>query len=248
MLTDPILRKNLHMRILTLIYLLAYLTSCNAQQLGNSKNQIIDTAKLFDPSSENDGIAQIMETKNAIILQKYFYDIILGDKEYPIVEKEKVAKFLLDSSNIIIKKKFYIIIDSSKSFKDIVDIIDIVKASKIEKYQVFNLQTRHNPPDAIIVNAPKSVSIKIDPNDSTYLKIYLQKSNYKITFLANSLTTVDINQIDNFIMTNKPQIDANKILLIGAQNVGMEKFKALKQVLKKYEYFRFSMVTEPNNE
>ena len=236
------------MRLLTLIYLFAFLTSCNAQQQSNSKNQVIDTVKLFDPSKENDGIAQIMEAKNAIILQKDFYDIILGDKEYPIIEKEKVAKFLLDSSNTISKKKFYIIVDSSKSFKDIVDIISIVKAAKIEKYQVFNLQTRHNPPDAIIVEAPKSVSIKIGPNDSTYLKIYLQKSNYKITFLVDSLSTNDINQVDKFIMTNKPQIDAKKILVIGTQNVSMEKFKALKQVLKKYEYFRFSMVTEPDNE
>ena len=249
MLTDPILRKNLHMRLLTLIYLLAYLTSCNAQQQSNSKNQGIDTAKLFDPSRENDGIAKIVETRNAIILQKDFYDIILGDNEYPIVEKEKVAQFLLDSSKVISKKKFYIITDSSKSFKDIVDIIDIVKSSKIEKYQVFNLQTRVKPPPIeLLVKAPTSVSNKFDLKDSTYLKIYLQKSNYKVSFLANSLTSNDINQIDNFIVTNKPQIDAHKILVIGTQNVSIEKFKAVREVLKKYEYFKFSLVTEPNDD
>ncbi len=236
------------MKLVVLIYLLAYLSSCNAQQQSSTKNFAIDTAKLFNPSSENDGIAQIMESKNAIILHRNFYDIILGDKKYPIEEKEKVAKFLLDSSKTISKKKFYIIVDSSKSFKDIVAIIDIVKAAKLEKYQVFNVQTSHTSPEAITVHSPKSVSIKIDPNDSTFLKIYLQESDYKATFLAQSLTTNDIHKIDQFILRNKLQIDAKKILIIITQNVSMEKFKALKQVLLKYSYFRFSLVTRQNEE
>ena len=62
-----------------------------------------------------------------------------------------------------------------------------------------------------MVTSPKSASMKIDQNDSTYLKIYLQKSNYKVTFLAKSLKTYDINEIDKFIAANKSQINAKKI-------------------------------------
>ena len=109
--------KNSHMRILASIYVLISLTSCNAQQQNEFNSKVIDTAKLFDPSGENDGIAKIMEAKNAVILQKNFYDILLGGKEYPVIGKEKLAKFLTDSSNAITRKKFYIIIDSSKTFR-----------------------------------------------------------------------------------------------------------------------------------
>jgi biopolymer transport protein ExbD len=246
MLTDPTIPKNRNMRHLSFIYLLICLTSCNAQQRSNPASQTIDTLKLFDPTGENDGIAQIVETKNAIILQKDFYDIMLGDKEYPIIEKEKVAKFLRDSSSIINKKKFYIIIDSSKSFKDIVDIIDIVKNSKIEKYQVFNLQTRVKIPDAVQVQTPKSVDNKIDPKHSTYLKIVLNENGYKVSLLSDSLVTADIKKIDAFLLKNLDNVNKNKVFVMGNSKEKYAKFKGLIAVLKKYEIFRFSIVTEPN--
>jgi biopolymer transport protein ExbD len=222
------------------------LTSCNAQQPNNPVNQTFDTLKLFDPTGENDGIAKIVETKNAIILQKDFYDIILGDNEYPIIEKEKMARFLRDSSSIINKKKFYIIIDSSKSFKDIVDIIDIVKSSKIEKYQIFNLQTRVKIPDAVQVQTPKSVDNKIDPKDSTYLKIVLNENGYNVSLLSDSLATADIKKIDAFLLTNFDRVNKNKVIVIGNSKEKYDRFKGLIAVLKKYEIFKFSIVTEPN--
>jgi biopolymer transport protein ExbD len=242
MLTDPNFGRT-YMKLLNLILLIACLTSCNAQHQNNQAN---DTAKLFDPSNENDGIAKIIEAKNAIILQKDFYEIILGDKEYSIIGIAKVAKFINDSSTTINKKKFYIIIDSSKSFKDIVEIIDIIKHAKIANYQVCNLQTKNKIPESIQVQAPKSVDIKIDPKDSSYLKITVAKNGYKISLPEDSLTTTEINNIDTFLLENIIKVNKNKVFVMGNSKEKYDRFKVLMTVLKKYEIFRFSIVTEPN--
>lgn len=100
-------------------------------------------------------------------------------------------------------------------------------------------------PEAVIVKAPTSVSKKITPNDSAYLKIKIGTQNFNISLLNSSLSTNDINNIDKFISANENKIDKNKIVVIGQSAVTFHRFKALKEVLKKHELYRFTLVTEP---
>ncbi len=100
-------------------------------------------------------------------------------------------------------------------------------------------------PEAVIVKAPTSVSKKITPNDSTCLKIKIGTQSFNISLLNSSLSTNDINNIDKFISANENKIDKNKIVVIGQSAVTFHRFKALKEVLKKHELYRFTLVTEP---
>lgn len=227
------------MKRLTSICLVVCLASCNAQQ---QKNQRIDTAKLFDPSNSNDGIEKIIETKNAIVLQKDFYDIILGDNDFPIVGKEKVAKFLNDSFAIIGRKKFYILINNSKPFKDIVDVIDMVKAAKIPNYQVYNLETQIEPPAKVEVVAPTSIAYKAEPIDPSYLKMKLTKNGYEISLLSDSLKTGEIKKVDNFLLENLEKIDKNKVFIYKNLNISNDEFNKLMAILKKHEIFKFLLM------
>ena len=100
------------------------------------------------------------------------------------------------------------------------------------------------PPDVIKVDTPRSVSVKIDPNDSTYLRICLDSINFKISLLNDSLLTDEIRNIDNFISVNKERINRDKIMVAGQPNVNYARFKDLYEILKKYELYRFKLVVE----
>ena len=99
-------------------------------------------------------------------------------------------------------------------------------------------------PDAIKVDTPRSVSVKIDPEDSTYLRIYLDSINFKISLLNDSLLTGDIRNITNLISINKERINRDKIIVAGQPNVNYARFKVLYGILKKYELYRFKLVVE----
>jgi len=99
-------------------------------------------------------------------------------------------------------------------------------------------------PDVIKVDTPRSVSVKIDPEDSTYLRIYLDSINFKISLLNDSLLTGDIRNITNLISINKERINRDKIIVAGQPNVNYARFKVLYGILKKYELYRFKLVVE----
>lgn len=97
------------------------------------------------------------------------------------------------------------------------------------------------PPEPVIVVAPKSEPTKIDPSDSTYLRITLEGKEYKVSLLNDSLTTTDINKLDSFFTNNKVNIIENKIVVTTNQNPNIDAFKG---VLKKHNYFRFCITTD----
>ena len=134
------------MRLFIFFIFIICLAGCNAQEHSNQKQQAIDTLKLFNPYNSQDGIQEIIETKNAITLQYNFYSIIIGDKQFPMEDKTALSRFLSDSAATIRKKRFHILVDSNRSFKEIAAVIDLIKAAKIDNYQVFNLQTSMRPP------------------------------------------------------------------------------------------------------
>ena len=225
------------------------LTNCKSQNSNLKTGQTIDTLKLFNPKGIDDGIQKIVTEKNCILLQPEFYQIYLNETEHKIFQKYKLGKFLLDSYKIIRQKKFFVIIDSSRKFEEIKELILFIKNAGIEDYQIFNIQKKIIFPcsEPVIVQSPTSMSKKIHPNDSTYLKIFLKNETLKISFHNDTLKTNEIKEIDKFISDNKLKINSNKILLITDKDFKIDKVKELKEVLKKYEFFRFSIATIPED-
>ena len=98
-----------------------------------------------------------------------------------------------------------------------------------------------SPSKPVIVVAPPSAESKIDPGDSTYLRINFMTKEYKISLLNDSLTTKDINRVDSFITDKERHINKDKIIVTRNQN---SDFKALSEILKKHKYFKFRMTTD----
>ena len=100
-------------------------------------------------------------------------------------------------------------------------------------------------PETLIVELPKAITAKIDPKDSSYLKVKLFLDNrYQIFLGRDSLSTKNIEQIDRFISKRITILNRDKVFVIGDPNARYTTFRNLKNVFKKYEIFRFRIVTE----
>ena len=235
------------MRLFIFSIFIICLASCNAQKYSNQEQHTFDTLKLFNPYNSQDGIQEIIHAKNAITLQYNFYAIIIGDKQFPMEDKTALSKFLSDSAATIRKKRFHILVDSSKSFKEIAAVIDLIKAAKIDNYQVFNLQTGIRPPEVLSVLPPTSVSTHV-PIDSSWLLIKFEKNIYKISLLEDSISTSDINMIDKFFGNHLDKIDQKKLLVSGSNHDNYQMFHEIKKVFKKYNFPTFRIVTNSNQQ
>jgi hypothetical protein len=101
------------------------------------------------------------------------------------------------------------------------------------------------PPEAVKVAQPTAVVHKIDPRDSTYLRIGVSNIYYKASLLNDSLTTQDIKKLDKFISINQKRINKDKILVTGNPNVSYSRFKALNVILSKHQLYKFLLVSDP---
>src|SRR5688572_22230678 len=117
--------------IKTMRYILPFLmltvTGCSGQP-GSEQQTKIDTAKLFNPNPQTDeiGASEVNIMKRNIVLTQQNYYIVFNDKKHKLETLDKVRQFIKSNKEQIQKNKFYIIIDSSTSFKKTVSIINIL--------------------------------------------------------------------------------------------------------------------------
>jgi biopolymer transport protein ExbD len=82
-------------------------------------------------------------------------------------------------------------------------------------------------------------------NDSSCLIIKIEKTDYKISLLKDSVETNDIKKIDAFISANKDKITQNKVIINGDANETYSRVDKIFNVLKKYKIYRFQLLTTP---
>jgi biopolymer transport protein ExbD len=93
------------------------------------------------------------------------------------------------------------------------------------------------------ISPPTSVTTKATQLDSSYLKIEIEKTDYKISLLNDSLSTNTPERIDEFISTNKDKISEDKIILSGDANEPYDRVDKILQIFKKYKMYRFKLLT-----
>ena len=123
---------------------LFYIVSCSEQSKQQNSNQIfqIDTAKLFDPKSQEDSVYENASALNhCLMLDGDSIAIVLNEQKHNLNNIKELGEFLQFNSTSIGKQKFYIIYANSTSVKNVIDIIDLVKAAKIDNYKVVKLQS-----------------------------------------------------------------------------------------------------------
>ena len=98
-------------------------------------------------------------------------------------------------------------------------------------------------PPPIIAETPKSVSTKSDLNDSTNFIITILDNSINVQLLKRNEALKNTDDLDKFIFTNIKRIDISKIYLKSNVSLSYDKFKGVKAVLKKYEFYKFRIVT-----
>jgi biopolymer transport protein ExbD len=235
----------LNMRIFIFLFCLIYFTGCNTQQQ-NLSLPTIDTLDISD--FNNHGIFnKISQSKNAMIVEDTIYGIQVGDSQYTITNKVKLSTFLQQNASIIQQKKFYVLLDNISN-KGLSEIFSIIKSANIDNYKIYDIQSKKiTPPSSVKITSPAfTSSTETEIKDSASLIIKIEKTDYKISLLNDTLVTNNTKKIDAFISANKDKINENKIIISGNANEPYKKFDKLLNVLKKHEIFRFQLLTNPN--
>ena len=107
----------------------------------------------------------------------------------------------------------------------------------------FDLATRQKPPEAIVVQAPETISTKVDLDDSTCLIITLEKKNYAVTLRNKSFATGKLDSLKNFLVENKESIDKEKVMVINKSNASNGIDTSFIHMLLKLEFSKFKLVT-----
>lgn len=96
------------------------------------------------------------------------------------------------------------------------------------------------PPAAVKITPVQSVESK---PDSTFLIIKIYENKYAVSLFGDSITTSNVNTLDNFISKNISKINNQKIFVVGQADVPYDQFRKLKNILKKHEYYKFRITT-----
>lgn len=225
-----------------LLSLIFFASSCSGQQNPNSQVQI-DTAKLFDPKQEPVDYTSTEMFKNFVLLNQRPYAVSIQGKHFQVKSNDELFDTIQNEKAQVVKSKFYVIVDNSFAFKTIVDIIDKLKKLGIDNYKVINFDSYFKPAEPIEIEQPTIITKTIDTNDSTYFSLTILNDNFEAKLLNKKEILKNSSEVDKFIEDNKSLIDPNKILVVGNSKVSYEKMKPILEILKKYQYYKFQMVT-----
>jgi biopolymer transport protein ExbD len=226
-----------------LLSFILFATSCSGQQ--NSSTQVqIDTAKLFDPKQEPVDYSSTDMFKNFVLLNQQPFALTIQGKQFQIKSDKELFNKIQEDKAQVVKSKFYIIVDSSFALSKIVDIIDNIKKSGVSNYKVINFDSYFKPSEPITIEQPTITTKTVDANDSSYFSLTILNESFEADFLNKKQVFKSSSEVDRFIQDNKTLINPNKILIIGNAKVSYEKMKSILEILKKYEYYKFQMVTK----
>ena len=109
---------------------------------------------------------------------------------------------------------------------------------------IFFVTACSGQPKPLVIQTPKSVVTKVDnEKDSTYLSITIFENRIETKVRDKHANLKNGKEVEGFIEVNRSLIDPNKIILSAPANMPYEKFKSIMEVFKKYEYFKFQMIT-----
>lgn len=110
---------------------------------------------------------------------------------------------------------------------------------------IFFAMACSGPPSQVEVVTPKSVVTRVaDDNDSTIFSITILEKSFDVKVRDKAAILKNEKELNEFIELNKSLIDPARIKLISDRNAPYERFKSVIEVMKKHEYYKFSMITK----
>ena len=127
------------------------------------------------------------------------------------------------------------------------DVIDLLQKLKVENYKVIDLEIYYkSPPKAGEVKISDANSNKIDTTDSANFIIEIFDNSIDVRFFNKTRKLKNPKKLDKFIHTNRKNIDTKKIFVKSFASLPYDKFKGVKIVLKKYEFYKFQIIVNEN--
>lgn len=224
-------------------FLILSITSCFGQQCTDQQSKI-DTARLFNPDPQTDeiGASEVNIFKRNIVLTKPDYYIIFNEKEHKLETLGKVKEFIKANGEQIQKNKFYIITDSSTSFKKTISVINILAESNITNYKVINYQQYFSPGEPVVVQSHGPVETFTKISDSAYFSIAILENEIIVKLKGKESRLKNTDNLDQFIVANKQ--DIKEIVIRMYKNTPYSKFETIIEVLKKHELRNISLVAK----
>lgn len=96
--------------------------------------------------------------------------------------------------------------------------------------------------EPVVVVAPPSQPGKFETSDSSFLQIKIQKEQYEVLFLKDTLTIKSIGSLDSFLQKNKSVLNKDKVFVSGLRNFG--KIGDFRKLLLKNGISTFRIDTE----
>jgi biopolymer transport protein ExbD len=236
--------KYLTLRITILISLFIW-TSCNGQQ-GKTDQTSVENFKLTPPNPELiDKDLTLSEVyKNCVAFKLDKNVVVLNEQQNFLNKGKDFEDFILNHSEELKKRKIFILDDSSIKYSEIINLLDLFQTLKIEKFKIIDMDLYFKSPPPIIVDTPKSVSSKLDLNDSTNFIITIVDNSINIQLLKRTEHFKSPEELDKFIKTNINKIDISKIYLKSIASLPYGKFKNVIAILKKYEFYNFKIIVD----
>ncbi len=229
----------------TLYVLILILTSCSGQ---NARQHLqIDTTKLFDPIPETSKYYSTDMFKNFVMMTQSPYSLMIQGNQIQINSNAELFKMIQIDKELVRKTKFYIIVDSSISFNNIVLVIDSIKKIGVDNYKVINYDSYFKTSSPIEFKQPTSNSkLAFDINDSSNFTITITENGYVTKILNKKEFLNSGEEIDNFIDKNKSIIDKHKIFVVSKVENPKNKMDCIVLILKKHNYTTFQIVNGNN--
>jgi biopolymer transport protein ExbD len=234
---------------LSIFFCIILWTSCSGQQTKVEQTQI-DTLKLFDPRPDKIEVnfMPLDIYKNCIAIKNGFFVIVTNEIQNRFDTEIELANYIKTHTDEINKKKFYVLYDSSTSFKQIVSTLDLLKNNQLDNYRVIDMDKFFKIPPPAVIQAPTLVSNKVDKNDSTNFIITILEKSIRVNHLKTINNFANAIGLDNFITKHKNEIDSSKIIVASIAKTPYTSFKPVKEVLKKHKYFAFKIIIDEQNE
>ena len=224
--------------------LLFGLTSCKGQQ---AKTKETSTESLYfnepkpEPIDKNLNLHEVYKNCIAFKIDK---NIVVLNKRQSILRKGKEFEYFISNHSFEFKKqKIYILYDSTIKYSEIVNLLDLFLTLKIKNFEIVDTDLYLKPEEPLVVDLPKSVAKEIH-YDSTDFIITILDNSINIDLLKRTQQLKNPNELDIFIQKNSKSIDPLKIYLKSKASLPYDRFKDVKNILKRHEFYKFKIIVE----
>ena len=192
------------------------------------------------PDTTNDGYDEKKIFRNTIAITDYNNVVVFNETQTFLTKGKEFDNFIKVNSSELKKHKLYIVHYEEIKIAEIFTVIELLKKEGIDNYKVIKLET-FPLAEPLAVAEPSITKTETNLYSAENFVIEMFKDSIKLHLLGKATNIKSKIELDSFISRNKKVIDKLNIYMRGKSDLVYDRFKLVKSVLKKYEYFKFQI-------